>query len=390
VPGTLLVAAVLVLGGVVFGWRVLRSRRLFSTVDERAAYETLHLAALAAPGLRGGLTEQAARSAVHHLRDLLGTPALAVCSEDRLLAWDGDGADHAPNAPAHAALALDHSRVHVLGPDRVRCADPACPLRAAVVAPLQVADVTVGALVAYTTRVSPGLVRATSEVARWASGQLELGELDESRTRLIRAELAALRSQISPHFVYNALTAIASFVNSDPDRARELLLAFADFTRYTLRHDADFTTLADELRSIDKYLELERARFGSRLQVNVQVAPEVLAVAVPFLCVQPLVENAVRHGLEGRPEGGSIRVRALDRGPDAVISVEDDGVGMEPDRARAVLAGDVPEAIGLANVDSRLRQVFGEEFGLTVETGVGLGTSVSLRVPKYRAGVKAA
>src|SRR5712691_12832708 len=97
--------------------------------------------------------------------------------------------------------------------------------------------------------------------------------------------------------ICNALTAIASFVRTDPERARELILEFSEFTRYSFRAHGEFTTLAEELRSIDRYLILERARFGDRLEIRLQIAPEVLPIAVPFLALQPLVENAVRHGL---------------------------------------------------------------------------------------------
>ena len=121
----------------------------------------------------------------------------------------------------------------------------------------------------------------------------------------MEAELRALRAQISPHFIYNSLTAIASFTRTDPDRARELLLEFADFTRYALRRGGEFATLAEELRNIERYLVLEQARFGDRLRVSLRVAPEVLPVAVPFLVVQPLVENAVRHGLEAEPRSSA-------------------------------------------------------------------------------------
>jgi two-component system LytT family sensor kinase len=385
-----LTLAVIVIGGVVAGWWAARARRLFSTTEQRATYEALHTASLASPALRSGLTPDAAGRSARYLRSLLGTPALAVCDPHRLLAWEGVAPDHHSSAAReHAEATLADGRVHLLGPETVACEDPGCPVRRAIVAPLAVDGRTVGALVAYAPEVSAGMVRATTEVALWVSTQLELADLDVSRTRLMEAEVAALRSQISPHFVYNALTAIASFVRTDPERARSLLLAFAEFTRYSLRRDADFTTLADELRSVDQYLELERARFGERLRVSLQVAPEVLPVAVPYLCLQPLVENAVRHGLEGRPGPGHIRLRADDNGPEALISVEDDGLGMDPERARAVLAGEVPDAVGLVNVDARLRQVYGDDHGVSVQTGEGLGTRVSLRVPKYRAGVRA-
>ena len=228
------------------------------------------------------------------------------------------------------------------------------------------------------------------------SAQLELAELDLSRTRVAEAEVRALRAQISPHFVYNSLTAIASFVRTDPERARELLLEFAEFTRYSFRRHGDYTTLAEELRSIDRYLVLERARFGERLGVTLRVAPEVLPVAVPFLCLQPLVENAVRHGLEGKEGVGHVTITAEDAGNDAVICIEDDGVGMDPAKLAAALAlGPGSDArlsdagIGIGNVDERLRRSFGPDYGLVVETGVDAGTRVTVRVPKYAEGVRA-
>ena len=272
----------------------------------------------------------------------------------------------------------------------VACADETCPIRGAVAVPVTEEDQVVGALVAYATDTSAGLVRATEEVARWVSTQVDLAVLDRSRRRAMEAELRALRAQISPHFVYNSLAAIASFVRTDPERARELLLEFADFTRYAFRRGGEFTTLADELRNVERYLVLEQARFGDRLQIELVVAPEVLPVAVPFLAVQPLVENAVRHGLEGKPGTGRVTLMARDVGSEALISVEDDGVGSDPDLVRRVLAGESEaDSVGLGNVDARLRQVFGDGYGLVVETAPGAGTRVSFRVPKFAPGVRA-
>ena len=286
---------------------------------------------------------------------------------------------------------IDSGRTQVFGRDRLGCTTVDCPVRYAVGAPLIVDGSVVGTLTGYSEGASAGLVRATNEVARWASGQLELAELDRSKRRLLEAEVRALRAQISPHFVYNSLTVIASFVRTDPERARTLLLEFADFTRYSFRRHGDFTTLAEELHSIDRYLSLQRARFGDRLQVTLRIAPEVLPVAVPFLCLQPLVENAVRHGIEGEPGVGHLTIVAEDIGTEAHITVEDHGAGMDPEAVRRVLAGEVDESvgIGLGNIDERLRQVYGDDYGLVVETAQGAGTKVRVRVPKYRAGVHA-
>jgi two-component system LytT family sensor kinase len=372
--------------------RLATTHRQFDTAVTRATYEALHTAWSAAPPLRAGLQPSAARKSARHLRALLGTQALAIIDETELLAWDGSGQEcHGDAVVEQAKAVVQTGRTQVFGRDRLGCTTVDCPARYAVTAPLTIDSRVVGALVVCGAVASPGLVRATIEVSRWVSGQLELAELDRSRSRLLEAELRALRAQISPHFIYNSLTVIASFVRTDPDRARELLLEFADFTRYSFRRHGDFTTLAEELRSIDQYLTLQRARYGERLRVTLQIAPEVLPVAVPFLCLQPLVENAIQHGMEGKAGPGRLSIVAQDVGADAHITIEDDGVGMDPEVVRRALAGEVDESagIGLGNIDERLRQVYGHEYGLVVETALGAGTKVRVRVPKYRAGVQA-
>jgi two-component system LytT family sensor kinase len=384
VTAVLLVLALAVLL-VAAGWWLSR-RRLAGDAD-RAAFAALHEATLAAPSLRQGLTETGVRPAARHLRALLGATAVAVVADGRLLSWDGGASSHAERAGTDAAGALRTGRTEVVTGRSLRCPDPRCPLVAGVAAPVVVDGVREGVLLAYTATVpSVQLVRATEEVARWMAGQVALAGLDAERARAAEAELRALRDQISPHFVYNCLAAIASFVRTDPDRARELLLEFADFTRYSFRREA-FTTLAEELRNVERYLALEQARFAESLAVDLRISPEVLPVTIPLLTVQPLVENAVRHA--GRPV--TVRVEAVDAGEDAVIAVEDDGAGADPEEIRAVLDGAVGSpSVGLLNVDSRLRRAFGDAAGLVVETAPGAGTRVVFRVPKYAAGARAA
>ncbi|MGV4987346.1 sensor histidine kinase [Streptomyces sp. NRAIS4] len=381
-----LLFAVGLAAGRILARRSAQDRTDLGTSVERATFHTLHTASVAAPPLRAGLTEDAARKAVRRLRPLFGTAALGLTGEDRLLAWDGPGRHHEDRALERVRQVLATGRTQTFA---VGCPDPHCPVRWGAAAPLTVDRRVLGALVVLGATESASAVRATEEVARWISVQLELAELDRTRTGLIEAEIRALRAQISPHFVYNSLAAIASFVRTDPERARELLLEFADFTRYSFRRHGEFTTLAEELRSIEQFLELVRARFGQRLEVTLQIAPEVLPVAVPFLCLQPLVENAVKHGLEGSVERSRITLAAQDEGASARIVIEDNGVGMEPDRLRRILRGeDSPSTgIGLRNVDERLRQVYGDEHGLVIETGVGAGMKITIRIPKYRPGV---
>jgi two-component system LytT family sensor kinase len=361
-----------------------------ATPAERAVNATLHTASVAARALRKGLDAQSARAAAPHLRALTGAQGVALYDSDGALLAHDPVDDPIWNA---AAMPRSERSARAAVRDRRRVLSGESP--ALVAQPLLPADGDVlGVLVAASaTRPGPGMLGAVDEVTRYATSQLELAELDASRARLDRAEVLALRAQISPHFVYNALNTIASFVRTEPDRARELILDFADFTRYSFRAAGPYTVLADELKNIDRYITLERARFGTALDVKIQVAPEVLNVVVPFLALQPLVENAVRHGLAGR-RGGIITLVARDEGADCVITVEDDGVGMDPDALRHAHADalDVDSAddtahVGLTNVDHRLRAAFGNDYGLVVETALGAGTKVIMRVPKFRSGV---
>jgi bifunctional non-homologous end joining protein LigD len=191
----------------------------------------------------------------------------------------------------------------------------------------------------------------------------------EEALRRAQAEVNALRVQISPHFVFNALATIAMLIKTDPRRARELLMDFAGFTRYTFRPPTELTTLADELESIEHYLALEQARLESRLRVTIKTAAHVLPAVLPFLALQTVVQSAVRHGIEELPEGGCVTISAVEADDDFLITVEGDGP--------AVWA-----RTGLEDVDERLRMAFGDEYGLATDSPPGGATTVAIRVPK--------
>lgn len=215
--------------------------------------------------------------------------------------------------------------------------------------------------------------------------ELDYQQLVElTREQLVEAQLRSLRAQISPHFIYNSLNAIAGLIPTDPVRARELLVDFADFTRYSLGTEGDFTTLEAELAAVEHYVVLEQARFGSRLEVSLEIAPEVLNLEIPFLSVQPLVENAVRHGVYDAESKGQVFLRAKDADTYADISVEDGGVGADPQYMAAVMRGEAEGShVGLRNVDLRLRQAYGAGHGLEIETAEDAGMKVSMRIPKF-------
>ena len=267
---------------VVAAIRLLRPPRVVSD-EVRGLQTALHAANGMLPDLRRGLSEDSARKVTGHLLTLTQASAVALGDKRRVLAFEGLGHDHhhAGDELIKITAPAREDRLHV--ESRLACEHPDCPLGAVIAAPLLVAGELVGSFVALYARghrITPNDTRTAAEAASLVSAQLELNAMDEQAERLARAELRALRAQISPHFIYNALAAIAGYIHSNPDEARDLLTEFAEFTRYAFRSQRPYVTLADELGYVEKYLRLERARFGERLQVRLQVEPEVLPVVV--------------------------------------------------------------------------------------------------------------
>lgn len=199
---------------------------------------------------------------------------------------------------------------------------------------------------------------------------------------LARAQVAALRAQMRPHFLFNALNTIAAVVPEDPARAERMIVSLGTLLRRSLeRGEAHQVPLRTELELARCYLEIEQARYGDRVRASFDVNPEVADALVPPLVVQPLVENAVRHGLVPRAEGGHVRISAKRRGDRLRLVVADDGVGLP--------AGDRPaEGIGLGNTRSRLRAGYGSRHRFTVAPRPGGGVEVTVEVPLRRSVVR--
>jgi two-component system LytT family sensor kinase len=265
---------------------------------------------------------------------------------------------------------------------RLISSDPTCPLRSAVLAPLVVQGRRAGTLITFyrtVGRASQAELRVVQEAASLVSAQVELSVVAEQERRLAQAELRALRAQISPHFIYNALAAVAGDIHARPEEARELLIDFAQFTRYLFRDGRSYVTLGEEIEHVERYLRLEQARFRG-LKVTVDVPAEARGVIVPAMSIQPLVENAVRHGVERRVGSGRVSIVARTIAGDVELRVSDDGAGIEPERVPKVLAG-AGGGIGVSNVDARLRATFGERYALRIESELGTGTTAVMTVP---------
>jgi two-component system LytT family sensor kinase len=204
-------------------------------------------------------------------------------------------------------------------------------------------------------------------------------KLEQQERLLLQARMEALQSQINPHFLFNTLNSVSSLVRRDPDSAREMIVKLSNILRRLLRKGGDsFVLLRDEVEFLDDYLDIEVVRFGrEKLKVVKELEPASLDHMVPSMILQPLVENAIKHGLADKVEGGSIYIRSRSTDGRIVIEVEDDGVGM-PASGTSTSSG---TGIGMVNVSERLQVVYGDAAEITVESQPGHGTLVRLVLP---------
>lgn len=212
----------------------------------------------------------------------------------------------------------------------------------------------------------------------------EYDKMKEEENLLAEAEIRALQAQINPHFLYNTLNTISYYVRSDPETARKLIQYLSDYFRHSLNNPSKFIPLSDELHVIDCYVELERARFGDRLQITYDLPKDKLSsIFVPPLLLQPLVENAVIHGIFKRSEGGRIKVGLIEHKDFYKIYVLDTGVGISREKRKTLLRGHKQrDHIGLINVHQRLLSLFGSRSGLHIVSKPDKGTLVFTNIPK--------
>src|SRR5437588_7789826 len=319
-------------------WIGLRASRAADTPEAAGMQSALHAATSTLPHLRRGLVSRSAEKAVPHLMALTGAAAIALADTRAVLAIDGEGREQVRPGDLLSRLlsAARDNRPHIV--PRLVSSDPTCPLRSAVLAPLMVQGKRAGTLIAFyrsVGRPSQHELRVVQEGASLVSAQVELSVVAAQEERLAQAKLRALRAQISPHFIYNALAAVAGDIHVRPEEARELLIDFAEFTRYLFRDGRSYVTLGEEIDHVERYLRLERARFRDSLHVSFHIPDGTRTAIVPAMSVQPLVENAVRHGVERRAGTGRVAITAAIVGDDVQLRVSDDGVGIEPERVPA-------------------------------------------------------
>lgn len=207
-----------------------------------------------------------------------------------------------------------------------------------------------------------------------------LVNLKISVDRAMNAEVAFMQAQIKPHFLFNTLNAISSFCDTDSDRAQHLIDDFSNYLRqsFDFKSLETYVSLERELSLVNSYLEIEKARFGDQLCVVLDTDNSI-NIKVPFLSIQPLVENAVTHGLRKKSGIGTVTISVKKAREGVVVSVEDDGLGISADKLAVLFTPEAGRGIGLWNIDRRLKKFYGK--GLTIESKPGIGTKVAYIVP---------
>ncbi len=208
----------------------------------------------------------------------------------------------------------------------------------------------------------------------------------ETQQRLLQdARMAALTSQINPHFLFNTLNSVSSLVRTDPEKARGVIYKLSNILRRLLRKHENLSPLRDELQFIDDYMAIELVRFGDKLRFVKEVDPDTLDRLVPSMLLQPLVENCIKHGLSSKVEGGMIRIRSRLVNGRLHLTVEDDGVGIP----EAKLATLFEQGIGVSNVNERLKVLFGNDYRMWIDSRPGQGTQTEIEIPESRANLAA-
>lgn len=356
--------------------RALQSHKILNVANEALSF------------MRQGLTEPSAQAVCRIILQSSEAAAVAITDTKHVLGFAGLGEDHhevgGPIMTSGTWEALEHNEPRILATHaEVGCPRRDCVLRAAIVVPLEMRGVAAGTLkFYYTTSMSLNETQTAmvEGLAQVLSTQLELSELERQTELATRMELKALQAQINPHFLFNTINTIASLIRTDPARARELLREFAAFYRRTLEACEELIPLSVELEQTHRYLLFEEARFGDRIVVEENIDPWLRKLSVPAFIVQPLVENAIAHGMR---ESGPLTITLASshtREGDALLTVSDDGIGIPADTLPRVLEPGFGRGLGIAlkNVDDRLKGHFGPGSGVRVESEEGRGTAVTL------------
>ena len=364
-------------------------------IRQKSTHQVIELLSRGSDLFKDGLNEHTAGAIAKIIYDTTGAAAVALTDTVKVLAFIGAGADH--HLVGHPIITKgtqqilqDPKLLGIYNRGDIGCPYTGCPLNTGVEAALVVDGEISGTVKLYRVskeRITPYEIELIQGIATFLSLQLAQQQLQQHRSLLGKMEFNMLKAQVNPHFLFNTLGTIRALISQQPTQARILVKDLADFLRASIDRSEEVVTVQQELELVMRYFRIEKARFGDRINLIVEVAPELAEQSIPVFTLQPLIENTIKHGFAHKTSGAIIHIRAY-RTDHTIIAVTDNGCGLPyfiKDRFSETAGIQCNKTehfgIGLYNVDSRLRIIYGDRYGLTVDMQQEVGTTVYIHLP---------
>ncbi|MPM72399.1 Sensor histidine kinase YpdA [bioreactor metagenome] len=364
---------------------ILLIERIFNEKDQIAASQAqlaLEIANKTLPYFRD-VTNDSLVKICSIIKESTGAAAVSITDRNTVLAHAGLGSDHhvvgSPIQTTATKQVIDNGSMSILNcAEEIQCFCRSCPLKSAIIVPLKENQEVIGTLKLYYP-IENGVSYTTEKLAvglsQLISTQLEISKLGKLEDMATKAEIKALQAQINPHFLFNALNTIVSFLRFNPNKARELIVNLSNYLRYNIENTSTFVDISKELEQVKAYVEIEKARFGDKLTVSYDV-DENINIKIPSLVIQPLVENSIKHGILEGSGSGNVKITVKNYNSNEVlVIIEDDGIGISQHIIDNIYNGTSKEnKIGMSNVNNRLKYIYGK--GLNIER-LSVGTKIS-------------
>lgn len=346
----------------------------------------LNIASKTLPILRKGLNANTAERTAKIIYSIADFDAVSIINKNEILSHIGIGSDHHKRGsiPFTRITQKVLERKHMMiahSKKNLGCKHKRCKLGSAIVVPLKNDKEFIGVLKLYRCRensISNADIEIGTGLAHLFSVQLELSKLEEQRQIISNARIKILQSQMNPHFLFNSLNAISVLCRIDPLKARSVIKHLSNYYRKNLKSMEDLIDLKDEIDHVKSYLAIEKARFNKKLQIVYDI-DENINMKIPPLTIQPLVENAINHGILPKAEGGTIWIKIENTDDFISISVKDNGIGMDEDMLDNLRQVNLPmKSLGLELVVKRLKFIYGDRVRFKIKSKLNDGTLVKL------------
>ncbi|OPJ56796.1 sensor histidine kinase [Alkalithermobacter paradoxus] len=373
------------INGIGVGIVISITESIFEEKEEIAAKQAklaLEIANKTLPHFRN-INNSSFRKICEIIKTSVGVDAVSITDKTTILAHYGLGEDH--HVEQEKILTNSTKKVIQSGnmlilknSTDIECTHRNCLLRSAIIVPLKDGEDVIGTLKMYYKNENAITFRDEElaiGLSQMISTQLQISKVDKLEKMANKAEIKALQAQINPHFLFNALNTIVSFVRINPIKARELIINLSTYLRYNLESGDELISINKEIEQVKAYVEIEKARFGEKLNVTYDI-DEDINIKIPNLIIQPLVENSIKHGILKGEGKGTVKIEIKKRNENGIyISIEDDGYGIDSGVIENIYKGTISEnKIGLANVHNRLKLIYGQ--GLNIQR-LSKGTKIS-------------